>query len=210
MNRKIFEAKNSILRQKKFYVTLMTLMIIGFTAGIIYVFFLKGNDKSLVTNNVSNFFNLVKTSNGVNYSKSLFNSIGINLGYCLLIWLLGISIIGFPIILGVLIFKSFVLGFSIAGIILNYGFKGVLGAILYVFPHQIIMLCVFLLLSFYSLSFCYKLFQNLFLKKNIIFKYGMQKYTKILIISIIVVIINSIYEVFISTYFIKLFTLIIK
>lgn len=210
MNKKIYAAKNSILKQKKFYAFLATLMLIGITFGVVLVFFLKDNDKKNVCDNINSFFYLIKTSKGINYGDSLLNSLLINIGYILIIWLLGISIIGFPIIIGILFFKSFVIGFSVSSIIMNYGIKGLFGAFLYLFPHQIILLIIYLLISFYSLSFCYKLFSHLFLKKTINFKYGMDKYIKILIISISITILISLYEVFISTYFMKFFTFLIK
>lgn len=210
MNKKIYAAKKSIIMQKKFYLFLITLMTTGIIAGIIFIFFLNKNDKSNVTQEVQNFFNLVKVSEGVNYSKSLLNTLLINIGYVLLIWLLGISVIGFPIILAILFMKSFIFGFSVSSIISTYGFKGILAAILYNFPHNIILMLLYLLLGFYSLSFCYKLFCHLFLKKSINFSSGMNKYLKILVISIIVTILISLYEVFLSIYFIKLFTMLIK
>lgn len=206
MNKKIYDAKNSILRQKKFYVFLITLMVIGLISGIVFIFFLNDSDKKQICDNINSFFNLVKNSHSINYTKSISNSLFINIGYIVLIWLLGISVIGFPIIIGLLFFKSFVVGFSISSIIMNYGIKGLMGAFLYLFPHQIIMLILYLLISFYSLSFCYKLFTHLFLKRNISFRYGMDKYIKILLVSVGITIAVTLYEVFLSTYFMKLFT----
>jgi len=210
MNKKIYAAKNSIVRQKKFYVFLITLILIGIIAGIVFIFFINKSDKQSVVESMRNFFSLIKASESINYGKSLINSLVINISYVLLIWLLGISIIGLPVIIVILFIKSFIFGFSIASIIASYGFKGILGAFLYVFPHQIIILLLYLLLSFYSISFCYKLFSHLFLKKIVNFRYAMKRYTKILLISLVVVIIISFYEVFLSTYFMKLFTLLLN
>ena len=210
MNRRIYQAKNHIIRQKKFYVFLIALLVVGFISGAIFVLFLNDADKKDITNEIINFFNLVKTSAGINYSKSLISTFSINLLYIFLIWLLGISLIGFPIIIGLLFIKSFIIGFSFSSIIFTYGFKGIIGGFLYIFPHHIIMLILYLLLGFYSLSFCYKLFSHLFLKQTINFRYGMNRYTKILLLCTMVTILLSLYEVFISTYLMKLFTLLIK
>lgn len=210
MNRKLNVAKNEYLKQKKFYVFLLTFILVGIISGIIFIFFINESDKINVINEIKSFFNLVKTSDGINYSKSLVNSLLVNIGYVVLIWLLGISIIGLPLIIIILFMKSFIFGFSISSIITCYGFKGVLGAFLYTFPHQVIVLIIYLLLSFYSMAFCFKLFSYLFLKKNINFRSAMKKYVKILIISLVIVICVSFYEVFLSTYFIKLFTLLLK
>ena len=207
MNKKIYVARNAVLRQKKFYLALITIMLLGFISGIVFMFFIDKDSKKTVLDGVNLFFKQIKSSEGINYSKSFINTFFSNIGYALLIWVLGISIIGLPIIVLVLFFKSFVLGFSIASIVSNYGFKGVLGAFLYAFPHYIVLLIVYLLLGFYSIMFCYKLFMNLFLKKNNNLRINMTKYLKVLGFSLIIILITSLYEVFLSTYFMKLFTL---
>ena len=210
MNKKIYAAKNGIIKQKKYYMFLITLMLVGIIAGIIFIFFVDESNKKNIVTKVNDFFIMLKTSKSINYSKSLSNTILLNLLYVLLIWTLGISLIGFPIIIVVLFFRCFVFGLSISSIIYSYGFKGILGSFLYIFPHQIIILILYLLLGFYSLSFCYKLFSLLFLKKTINFNYGMKRYLKILLLSVVISLVISIYEVFISTYFLKLFTSLIK
>lgn len=210
MNNKLYAAKNSIIKQKKLYRIIITLMIFGIISGILFIFFISKESKTKALVSIKNFFDLMNTSTGINYGKSLLNTLVNNIGYVLLIWLLGISIIGLPITIVLAFMKSFIVGFSISSIISCYKTKGILGAFLYVFPHQIIILFIYLLLSFYSISFSIKLFKSLFLKQTINFRVVMQKYIKILLISLISIIIVSLYEVFISTYFIKLFTMLLK
>ena len=210
MNNKLYAAKNSIIKQKKLYRIIITLMIFGIISGILFIFFISKESKTKALVSIKNFFDLMNTSTGVNYGKSLLNTLVNNIGYVLLIWLLGISIIGLPITIVLAFMKSFIVGFSISSIISCYKAKGILGAFIYVFPHQIIILFIYLLLSFYSISFSIKLFKSLFLKQTINFRVVMQKYIKILLISLIGIIIVSLYEVFISTYFIKLFTMLLK
>ena len=210
MNNKLYAAKNSIIKQKKLYRIIITLMIFGIISGILFIFFISKESKTKALVSIKNFFDLMNTSTGINYGKSLLNTLVNNIGYVLLIWLLGISIIGLPITIVLAFMKSFIVGFSISSIISCYKAKCILGAFLYVFPHQIIILFIYLLLSFYSISFSIKLFKSLFLKQTINFRVVMQKYIKILLISLISIIIVSLYEVFISTYFIKLFTMLLK
>lgn len=210
MNNKLYAAKNSIIKQKRLYRIIITLMIFGIISGILFIFFISKESKTKALVSIKNFFDLMNTSTGINYGKSLLNTLVNNIGYVLLIWLLGISIIGLPITIVLAFMKSFIVGFSISSIISCYKAKGILGAFLYVFPHQIIILFIYLLLSFYSISFSIKLFKSLFLKQTINFRVVMQKYIKILLISLIGIIIVSLYEVFISTYFIKLFTMLLK
>lgn len=205
----IKKTKNSILKQKKLYLFLIGLMVTGLVAGILFWFVISKEDKLLVTKNLTDFFSCIKEENLVNYGASLLNSVITSLIYVILIWLLGISIIGLPIILVMMATKSFIVGFSITGIISSYGLKGIVGAFVYVFPHQIVFLLLLILLGFYASAFCIKLFKYLFLRQMINFKEAMRKYLKILGISCLSVLVISLFETFISTYFIKLFTLLI-
>jgi len=209
MNIGFKRTRNSIIKQKKVYLFLIGLIVIGLLSGTLFWFMISNDDKTLVTTELTNFFNCIKEGTNINYWGSLLNSIITNLLYVIFIWLLGISIIGLPIILIMIAIKSFIIGFSISSIIAVYGFKGIIGAIAYIFPHQIGLLFLLLLLGFYSVSFCIKLFKYLFLKQIINFKVAMRRYLKILILSIFVAILLSLFETFISTYFIKLFTTII-
>lgn len=209
MNVAIKRTKNNIMKQKKLYLFLIGLVLVGVIAGILFWFIISASDKQLVMDNLNNFFECIKKGDEINYWGSFFNSLITGFIYVILIWLLGISIVGLPIILIIMAIKSFIVGFSISSIIATYGFKGTLGAFIYVFPHQIIFLLLLILLGFYSSSFCFKLFKYLFLKQSINFKNAMHKYFKILILSLVMIFLISLFETFISTYFIKLFTLLI-
>lgn len=205
----IKKTKNNILKQKKLYLFLIGLMVTGLIAGILFWFVISKEDKLLVTKNLTDFFSCIKEGDSINYGASLLNSVVTSLIYVVLIWLLGISIIGLPIILVMMAIKSFIVGFSIVSIISSYGLKGIVGAFVYVFPHQIVFLLLLILLGFYASAFCIKLFKYLFLKQMINFKEAMRKYLKILGISCLSVLVISLFETFISTYLIKFFTLLI-
>ena len=196
--------KDKLLVQKKKYAFLLTIMVLGVLAGILFVFFISSEDKTLLLDNLNGFFTSIK-ENKLNYTDSLINSISGNLLSILLIWLLGISVIGIPFILCFLVFKCFVLGFSISSILVNYGFKGIFVAFSYVFPHQLLYLVMWLLLSFYALSFFFFLFRLLFLKKNINLKEHFRKYLKILLICLLSSCLVSLFEVYVTPQLIKLF-----
>ena len=163
VNLNVKRVKNSINRQKKLYFFLIGLIIVALISGILFWLVINNEDKLLVNNELTSFFTGIKDGNNINYLGSFLNSIIINLIYIGLIWLLGISIIGLPIIIVLIGLKGFIVGFSVVSIIATYGFKGILGAIAYTLPHQIIFLLLLVLLGFYSISFCIKLFKYLFL-----------------------------------------------
>lgn len=210
MNKNVLIAKRHFERQKRTYKIIVIIMIITIILGALFYFLISDQDKTLVTNTIKNFFIEIKKGDNLNYSASLINSLITNIIYVLVIWMLGISIIGLPIIILMIGYKSFIMGFSISSIISTYGFKGIIGAITYTTPHQLLYLFILMLLGFYSINFSIRLFKYLFLKKYINFKDIMKRYSKILLICMVSSIILSLFETFISTYFIKLFTLLLK
>jgi len=204
MKKNMFISKNNMLKQKKLYMFLLFFSIVAIISGILFYFIISDADKGNAKELIDNFFISVNKNEKLNYTSSLLNSLTNNISFNLIIWLLGISIIGFPIIILLLFLKCFVLGFSISTIIAKYGFKGILNAFLYIFPHQLISIIILVLLSFYALSFCIKLFRHLFLKEIINFREAMRKYLKILALVLVSNIILSLYETYIATYLIRL------
>lgn len=196
--------KDKLLNQRKKYLFLMIIMLAGILSSIIFLFLISKEDKTVLMQEINTFFANIK-GNNLNIVNTFINSISSNLLSISLIWLLGISIIGIPFIIFFLFFKSFVFGFSIASIIAKYGFKGILLAFSYIFPHQLIYLVIWLLLSFYALSFSLKLIRLLFLKKNINIRDHFFKYLKIGGICVITAILCSLFETYISPHFINLF-----
>ena len=204
MNKIINKAKTSITNQKKKYLFLTTILLIGMISGILFIFFISKSDKSLVKEELTLFFANIN-SNKINYLNSFINSFVSNLLYLIFIWILGISIIGIPIIIFLLFFKGFIFGFSFSSIIYQFGIKGIPLAISYQIPHYLINLVLILLISFYAINFSVKLFKMLFFKESCNLNMYFKKYNKIFIITIIGIIITSLIEVFIAPVFMNFF-----
>jgi len=209
MKKKFKVTKDKLFFQKRIYIFLLILLLLGIILGLSYPFFLSNENKELLNTSISSFFNNV-LNNQVNYNEGLRNSTLTNLAFVVSIWLLGISLIGLPIVLVLLVYKGFIFGFSISSIIKVYGIKGIIGAFTYVFPGTILMLITTILLCFYSTSFSLKLFRYLFLKENLNFKMIMNKYLKILGISCCSVVLVILSDVYLAPVFMKLFTFLIK
>ena len=141
---------------------------------------------------------------------SFKNAILNNIGFILLIWLLGISVIGIPIIIFLFFSKVFTLGFSISSIIFNYKLKGTLLSLFYVFPHHIINIYIYIVLIAYAISLSLKIIDSIIKRKIIDFKLVMNKYLYVLLISFIVIIITTLLEVFMVPSLMKFIMSVIK
>jgi uncharacterized membrane protein SpoIIM required for sporulation len=106
--------------------------------------------------------------------------------------------------------KGFVIGFSIAAIVMKYKLLGILGAITYITPHVIILAMVILIISCYALYMSFNLFWAIIKRKTINFKDIINRYIIILGLSILFIIITSLIEVFVSPYLIKFFLIFVK
>lgn len=201
--------KGTIKVNKKTLLFFTILLIIGIIAGSIFMAILSETDKKLVTAYFNNYISNIE-NNKLNYLESIKNGLFNNLLYIIIIWILGISIIGIPIVTIMFFIKSFTLGFSIASIVFNYKLKGCLLNFINIFPHQMIYFLIYMLITTYSIFFSLKMINSIINKKNMDFKIMMNKYVKILIISVIAITIGIIIETFITPLLIKIIIPLIK
>ncbi len=115
---------------------LLGILLIGILAGSLFIVMLNSSDKTMIKDYLEQFTNSVQ-SHKLNYGQALMSSLGTNLFFVIMIWLLGISVIGLPIMIFFYFSKAFILGFSVSSIIYQYKLKGCLLAFFYVFPHHI-------------------------------------------------------------------------
>lgn len=203
MNRIINRTKKHFELQKKKYIFLSSIILIGIISGILFILFINKEDKLLVRKELEIVFDTIN-NHKLNYLSTFINSICSNILSLVGIYLLGISIIGMPLIILFLYIKGFVFGFSISSIISIYHLKGISLGLAYLLPSHLILLIIWLLLGYYSISFSIRLFRYLFLKENIPLNQYFKKLNKILFISFIFIIICSLLEVLLSPILIDL------
>lgn len=201
--------KNKVKFDKKMVLFLVTIGVIGIISGSFFVTILNNTDKELVQSYLENFLNNIQNGN-LDYLYVFKNNIFTNIFYALIIWLLGISVIGLPILLIIYFSKTFILGFSIGSIISIYKFKGILFALSYIFPGQIIILISIFVLTMYALSFSIKLIYAILKRKTIDFKLLINKYVLILGIFICLIILSVLYDSFIMPNIVKMLIPFIK
>ncbi len=195
--------KLKIKINKKIFVFLFVLMLIGIIAGSIFTTILNSSDKKLVVDHLNDFINNIN-NNKLDYLFSLKSNLITNIGYVMLIWLLGISVIGLPIIIIMFFTKCFILGFSVGSVLITFKLKGILVSLVYIFPGQVISLLFLLLLMMYSMSFTFRMFYAILKKKSLDFKLIINKYFKILLIVLGVIILMSLYDTYLMPRLIKL------
>ena len=202
MKKYLDKLKRKVRFNKNLFVFLFVLVITGLFAGALFSLILSDSDKKMVSDYLNDFL-LNLSSDKINFNISFFNTLVFTLGFALIIWIFGISIIGVLLVLPFLFFKSFILGFSVGSIFINFKVKGVILSLIYIVPHHAINLLVYILISAYSIMISYRMITCMFKKKSFDFKLFMSKYSFILIFSLIVLFITSLYESFILPYVLK-------
>lgn len=202
MKKTMDKLKSKIKISKRFTIFLFVLTLVGVIAGSLFITILSSSDKALVKDYLGQYIEITK-SGKVNYVSVFINSFMSSGLSALVIWLLGISIVGIPVILFLFFCKVFTLGFSVGSILFTYQFKGVLLSLVYVFPHQVINLFAFGLLMVYALSVSVKMISAVFKKKAIDFKSIMGRYSLVLGITMGLFLLNSLYETFVMPQVLK-------
>ncbi len=193
---------NIIFPNKSVNVFIFMVMIFGVISGSIFLMKLGKGDKDLVIKQISNFIQNV-ADNSIDYGQALRNSLIINYLFIVVIFILGLSMIGIIVNIFICYLKGFLVGFSIAAIFLTYGYKGILVALIYSFPSQIFFMIVVLGLSIYSVMFSLNLLRIIFSKKGNQ-RLMLKKYFAIFMICIVVCFVSSLMEVYLFPHILKL------
>ena len=204
MNKLFLKLKLPSMKSKQLYLFLLIVFLIGIIFGSIFITILDEPDKVTVLDQISLFFEQIKV-NKIDYLGVLKNSLTSNLLYIALVFLLGISIIGIPVVIFMLFLKGFMIGFSIASIVAKYKIIGILGSLTYIFPHIVISVLVIFMLSYYALRLSFNIFRAVIEKKTINFSEIISRYSMIMLIGVVIMVIASLIEAFISPHIIKLF-----
>lgn len=196
MKKYMDKLNRNIRINKNLFVFLLVIVIVGITTGAIFTAIISSSDKELVVSYLNTFFDNI-ASGKLDYTSSFINALILTVGLAILIWLLGVSVIGFIVVIIILFLKSFVIGFSVGSIIATFKLKGVLMAFIYCFPHHVINILVFMLLSAFALIMSFRIINSITSKKPIDFKHYMNRYLTVLVFSIIILIVTSFYEIYI-------------
>ncbi len=156
---------NHFREHSSIYLFIAVLFLMGVIFGAIVVNSLTLSQKEDLFYYLSQFFSQI--SNGkVADSKDLFiQSFSHNSKFIGLMWLLGISIIGLPVILILLFIKGMVVGFTVGFLVNQMGWNGFLLSFVSVLPQNIIIIPVFIISATLAVSFSFKMIRQQFIKK---------------------------------------------
>lgn len=204
MNKKFNSGLAIILPNKKINLFVIFIIILGVVSGTIFLLALNETDKELIANQITNFMVNIN-ENSISNINALKNSLIENLIFVILIWVLGMSIIGIIFNIFAIYLKGFILGFTISSFFWLYKYKGFLVSGIYLIPSGIINILIALIVGAYSIMLTVHLWKVIFMKdkSNNITKF-LKKYLLILLICIVLVGISSLFESYLLPSLLKL------
>ncbi|NLW17624.1 MAG: stage II sporulation protein M [Firmicutes bacterium] len=137
-------------------------------------------------------------------SAVFMQTLTVNLQLAALIWLLGILIFGLPIVIVIVFFQGFVLGFSVGFLVHQMGAKGFLLAACSVLPHNLLLVPALLSISAMSIFFTIQTLRPSLRPRRSTFRQRFIQYGGNCLLAGIVIFVASIIETWFSPLLVKL------
>lgn len=162
----MYNKSNQVINHLKEYTTVYIFMIILFLTGIIF--------GSIIVNSMNfvqkqdlyfyleRYFGQIKDGDTIDNMTILMHSFFYHAKYLLLLFVLGLSVIGLPVVWVLLFIKGLVVGFSVGFIVNQLGFKGLLLAAISIAPQNFLIIPVYIIAGSLSMIFSLILLRKLF------------------------------------------------
>ncbi|UOE96121.1 stage II sporulation protein M [Alkalihalobacillus sp. LMS39] len=155
-----------IEENRSIYLFTIVLFLVGIVFGAIIVNSLSLTQKNDLYMYLNQFFGQVEEGQIAQASTMFSHTFSHYAKYFGLMWILGLSIIGLPVILILLFLKGVVVGFTVGFLVNQMGMSGFLLAFVSVMPQNFILVPAFIIVSVASVSFCLKMIRNQFVKRS--------------------------------------------
>lgn len=148
------------------YTFTIVLMVMGVVFGAVIVNSLALSDKQDLFTYLQQFFGQMLGGQLASADDMFAQSFSHNLKYIGVMWILGLTIIGLPIVLILLFLKGVVVGFTVGFLVNQMGWHGLFVSLVSVLPQNIILLPAFIVISTASISFSFKMIRQQFMKNQ--------------------------------------------
>lgn len=193
--------KEEIINNIKSYILVAILFIVGLFLGVMFIN--QTENQENVIQYINTYIDEIKMLENKSTITQLKEDIRSNIFLTFLLWFAGTTIVGIPIVFGIIMIRGFCLGYTISACVITLGkAKGLMFIILTVLLQNLILIPALLFLGVSSI----KLYKSIIKdrrKENI--KISILKHSIISIIILIILIIASLIKIEISYNLILLF-----
>ena len=193
--------KEHISNNKKEYLLVSFLFMIGIVLGVFFVNNMQEAQKTEITTYLNTFIEKMKGIESLNFMELLKTSIGQNILLAVVIWFFGTTVIGIPVVFGLVVYRGFCFGYTIAMCITVMGLQqGLILAMILLLLQNIIFIPAFLALTVSG----FKLYKSIIKdrnKENV--KVEVVRHTVFSFIMLLILILASVVEIFLSMNILK-------
>lgn len=105
---------NSIKKNKKEYISLCIVLFIGVVLGVLLINNVKEDERIEVQNYIKNFIEILKDNNEIDKVALLKESIVRNISIGVLLWFIGSTVIGIPLVYTYVAYKGFCISYTVS------------------------------------------------------------------------------------------------
>ena len=173
------------------------IFIIGVVFGILLINNVKDEGKEEITAYVNTFISNIKQGNSIDKFNIVKTDIKKDVLIGLILWIAGSTVVGIPIVYGIIGYRGFCFGYTIAAILAVIGAKqGILISIIGIFLQNIVFIPSIILIAVSGSKLYKKIIKN---KNRENIRLEICRHSIISSLGIIGIIISSFIEVFLST-----------
>ncbi|SES81940.1 stage II sporulation protein M [Oceanobacillus limi] len=162
MNNNGFKMVDHIKEHATIYTFMTILFLTGIIFGAVIVNSMNVGQKTDLFFYLERFFGQITDGQAIETKEILKESFFYHVKYLLLLFILGLSVIGLPIIWILLFIKGLVVGFSVGFIVNQLGMDGFLLASLSIAPQNIVIIPIYIIAGSLSMVFSLTLLSKLF------------------------------------------------
>lgn len=132
---------NHIKNNQKYYLTISIVFLIGLIIGVTYINQINTEAKEQTSQYITKFIDSIKVDHQIDKAQLLRSSIIEHIILAIIIWIMGFTIIGIPIVYIIIGIRGFSLGYTISTIIISLGiWKGMLFTFISIFLQNLIII----------------------------------------------------------------------
>ena len=193
-NEIITTIKNDISSHTKAYFIVVIIFTVGVFLGVLFVN--QNESKEDIEKYIHSYIDETKQIQNGNYFEELQKDIKSKIGLTILLWFAGTTIVGIPIVLGIILFRGFCLGYTIASCIFTLGkVKGIIFVLITIFLQNAIFIPAIMILGVSSIKLYTSIVKDR-RRENI--KISIFKHSIISLMIMLILIISSIIKIEIS------------
>lgn len=152
--------EETVKNQFTLYVFVAVLFVVGVIFGGLMVNALTLEQQQDLASDVNQYIQLMNNGVMADEAQSFWDRLFFHSKWLLLLWLLGITVVGIPFVLVLDFLKGALVGFAIGSLVSQYAWKGLLFSLVSVVPPNLIIVPALMITSVAAISFSTYVIKN--------------------------------------------------